>query len=294
MILSKMNFPSLHSLLFPLRKLLCRIPLHFLVVDVGSGGNPYPRANVLLDRPSKSIHRHGKPLVDSKLLILSNSLVMPFRNNAFDFSVCSHVLEHCEDPADFLSELERTSKSGYIETPSPIREQLKPFPIHLLEVGMDSSGLLISFKQAPDGPFSLSSYYEFDSSHPLSLHLLRNPYLLVTRYFWDGHINVQYLNSPPSSSWIKSLESRSPHASFASSLNLSSKVRIRRLFQYFISRVYSLLPSVSIEFYMRNLVQCPKCFSQSFSKVSSSQYSCSSCSSVFIRRSNLAWEYQER
>ena len=67
-----MKLPSFASVRFPLQ-LLLRIPLRSIVIDVGSGGNPYPRANVLLDRSISSVHRYGKPLVDSKLLILSNT-----------------------------------------------------------------------------------------------------------------------------------------------------------------------------------------------------------------------------
>jgi ubiquinone/menaquinone biosynthesis C-methylase UbiE len=42
---------------------------------------------------------------------------LPFRDGAFDFIVCRHVLEHVRDPAAACLELMRVGRHGYIECP---------------------------------------------------------------------------------------------------------------------------------------------------------------------------------
>jgi ubiquinone/menaquinone biosynthesis C-methylase UbiE len=42
---------------------------------------------------------------------------LPFRDGAFDFIFCRHVLEHVADPEAACRELMRVGRSGYIECP---------------------------------------------------------------------------------------------------------------------------------------------------------------------------------
>jgi hypothetical protein len=44
-----LNRLGMERLAWSLRRLHCPVPPEDLVLEVGSGGNPYPRANVLLD-----------------------------------------------------------------------------------------------------------------------------------------------------------------------------------------------------------------------------------------------------
>jgi SAM-dependent methyltransferase len=43
-----------------------------------------------------------------------------YKNKQFDFIFCSHVAEHVSDPKKFCSELMRVGKTGYIEIPLPL------------------------------------------------------------------------------------------------------------------------------------------------------------------------------
>ena len=49
----------------------------------------------------------------------------PYSDSHFDFIYCRHVLEDIQNPDFALSEIFRVSKSGYIETPSPLIEITK-------------------------------------------------------------------------------------------------------------------------------------------------------------------------
>lgn len=55
---------------------------------------------------------------------------IPFKEPAkFDFLYLSHVLEHTPSPQKAAEEINRVADRGYIETPSPFREQLTcPIP----------------------------------------------------------------------------------------------------------------------------------------------------------------------
>lgn len=89
-----------------------------VVVDVGSGHAPVPRADVLVDLfPGETIHRKEPIVVDRPLVVCSVER-LPFVARAFDFAVCNHVLEHVPRPGAAVSELGRIARAGYIETPA--------------------------------------------------------------------------------------------------------------------------------------------------------------------------------
>lgn len=92
------------------------------VLDVGSGYNPDPRAQVLLEkflygstesRYSKNVHvRKGQTL------ICGDIEAMPFVDKAFDAVICRQALEHVDNPALACAELVRVAKSGFITAPN--------------------------------------------------------------------------------------------------------------------------------------------------------------------------------
>ena len=49
---------------------------------------------------------------------------LPFKDNAFDFVIASHVIEHIEDITFFLKEIQRISNKGYIELPTRLGDNL--------------------------------------------------------------------------------------------------------------------------------------------------------------------------
>lgn len=103
------------------------------VLDVGSGHNPHPRANVLLDKHLQdNTERSGKPLkVDKEReFVEGDAESMPFKDKEFDYIIASHIAEHVDNPEKFCKELMRVGKIGYIETPSKFAEILFDEPYH--------------------------------------------------------------------------------------------------------------------------------------------------------------------
>lgn len=97
------------------------------VLDIGGWDKPFNRANFVLDiHPFRTRGFHGsqggdKEFFNKKTWIIhdvSSKNKLPFKNNQFDFVICSHILEDIRDPLWLCSEIKRVSKAGYIEVPS--------------------------------------------------------------------------------------------------------------------------------------------------------------------------------
>lgn len=95
-------------------------------MEVGGGHRPHPRANVVVDKFTDSnFHRSGDlKVLKNQTFLEADGENLPFKDKEFDYVICSHVLEHVENPEKFLAEQFRVAKRGYIETPSLIGEVL--------------------------------------------------------------------------------------------------------------------------------------------------------------------------
>ncbi len=104
----------------------------YKVLEVGPGSNPTKRADVLVEKfLNDDTHRRGGlRIFPHQKLIESDGENLPFRDKEFDYVICSHVLEHANDPVKFISEQMRVAKMGYIEIPSLIGEFLSPKKSH--------------------------------------------------------------------------------------------------------------------------------------------------------------------
>ena len=86
-----------------------------LVLEVGSGDDPCPRADVLVDKylDESSEREANRSLLVDRPLVIAEGEHLPFRDKSFDFVIASHVLEHTDNPRRFLKELVRVSKRGF-------------------------------------------------------------------------------------------------------------------------------------------------------------------------------------
>lgn len=187
--------------LWSLRKLNPKMYARGLSLDVGSGANPHPFADVLLEKYIDNRHRY-KPLVADRPIVLGDATRMPFRAGVFDFSFAFHILEHLEDPASFLNELQRVSKAGYIETPNALYERIQPIPVHLLEIINENGALVIFKKRSELGDDFIAHrnllkiddrWKRFFYSHPGYFH---------SCLYWNGRINYSIINQNQTSDWF--------------------------------------------------------------------------------------------
>lgn len=95
------------------------------VLDIGSGGCPFPHATILVDRfLEMTKHRSEDLVTGEKPLVLADISTLPFKDKSFDFVYCSHVLEHVEDPMKACSEIMRVGYRGFIETPTLSKDMM--------------------------------------------------------------------------------------------------------------------------------------------------------------------------
>lgn len=211
---------GLEGLAWSLRRLHCPVPRGALVLEVGSGGNPYPRANVLLDAYIHTRERHWETLVADRPMVLGRAERLPFRDKAFDFVIAAHVLEHSRDPERFLSELSRVAKAGYIEVPDAFMERINPYLDHRLEVTERGGELLIRKKRGHLADPELVELYTHKAGVVIAGDTMRRfPFHFHVRHYWTGSVRFRVLNpgvdadwpAPPSGtaplapSWRKSL-----------------------------------------------------------------------------------------
>lgn len=99
-----------------------------LVLDIGSGGWPFKRANHLADRyPKQTTHRMDNLVRDKRPFSVIDLEHLPFIDHAYDFIFCSHVLEHLDNPGQAIRELMRVGRRGYIEVPTRLSDVMFNF-----------------------------------------------------------------------------------------------------------------------------------------------------------------------
>ncbi len=112
------------------------------VLEVGSGQNPNPRANVLCDRfVVDATERNEQAARIDRPFVAGDIYRLPFRERAFDYVICSHVLEHLEDPEAAAAELARVAPRGYLETPSGVNEKILSYPFHRWMINEEEGAL---------------------------------------------------------------------------------------------------------------------------------------------------------
>jgi SAM-dependent methyltransferase len=162
------------------------------VLDVGSGAGPFPRADVLCDRfPAPTFHRHGQPLTDDRPLVIGDVTRLPFADGAFDVIICSHLLEHVEDPERAVRELQRVARRGYIECPSANWEKLQGFAFHRWLVTLRDEMLVFEEKRGPIVDPDLRSWFsnlQQELEITGRLWLERRRLGVYVARFWDGEI----------------------------------------------------------------------------------------------------------
>jgi SAM-dependent methyltransferase len=141
---------------------------HHRVLEVGPGGSPHNRSDVLLERrfsTNESAAQRGftDPLVTNKELVFYDGGVFPFKDSEFDYVICSHVVEHVpfDELDQFLSELTRVAKAGYLEFPTIYYDFIYNFKVHITVLLMKDGELNYMSKNESgiDQFFDLQSFF---------------------------------------------------------------------------------------------------------------------------------------
>lgn len=264
---------KLEALAWSFRRVYCPVGKKALVLEVGSGGNPYARSNVLLDAYEHTRERHWAPLISDRPTVLGFVENLPFKDKAFDFVIASHVLEHSTEPEKFLSELQRVAKAGYIETPDAFMERVNPYKDHRLEVTIRDEKLVIRKKIAWQHDAELVELYEHQAKKWLTSETIpKHPFDFHVRYYWQDTINFEVLNPEVDVSW-EAIEDVSTIKQKV--YKTSAKQAVRNILRNILSQKKR---NKNIDLF--DLLRCPNCHSEKLTKLGD-HMSCTSCAKLY-------------
>lgn len=272
---------KLNRIKWALRKLFLPVKRKDLVLDIGSGGHPYPRADILVDRISGAEHRNNYSLITDRITILSDARKLPFKDKSIDFSIASHILEHISNPEVFLKELIRVSKRGYIEVPSALFERLFPYNIHCLEIDKIDDELIIHKKSKPIIDDFMHSFSYLGKNGTLGKIMHENPASFHVRLFWEDKIKYKIINKEVDSSWVESIYFEE-NSEAVTTNKLVNSFTWRNLGDYLATIYYkSIRSSYRNNKVIRNILCCPECYKDL--KISLDELYCSSCNNKYIK-----------
>lgn len=265
-----------------LRRVTLDIAADALVLEVGSGGNPYPRSNVLLDAYEETRERHWDALVHDRPTVLSFGENLPFKDMAFDYVIAAHVLEHTPHPEKFLAELQRVARAGFIETPDAFMERINPYKDHRLEVTVRDEGLLIRKKPSWIYDADLVELYEKRAKAIITRETIpRHAAEFHMRYFWKDKIKFTVVNPQVNANWTPPAADMNAHLPL-----LGIKAKLRLLILGLIRRLFSQ-GGRNAKLDILPLMRCPKCHSEQLERKSDDEIACKGCNSYFKTCHNI-------
>ncbi len=241
------------------RRLHCPVPASALVLEVGSGGSPYFRANVLIDAYAETRERHWAPFITDRPSVLGMGEALPFRDKSFDFVIASHVREHSADPESFLRELQRVAKAGYIETPDAFMERINPYWDHRSEVTVRNGVLEVRKKPAWRFDRELVELYDERAKGLIAGSVIpSNPFTFHTRFYWTDQIPYRIVNPEVDASWSP------PEMSHTTQLQMSLRAKLGR-WGLAMARALLSQRQRNSRVQLAGLLQCPSCHSTELS-----------------------------
>jgi len=168
-----------------------------LILEVGSGSNPWTRSDVLLDRfyvDETGQRGKGDLFVDSRPMLVAAGERLPFKDKVFDYVYCNHVIEHAEDLVSMLKEMSRVGKKGFIECPNPVLERILNEKHHNWYVSNVEETLMIVRKTPENNITTEVDKFYF---HMMGDHFIVRQYWdhFVTRLEWSGEIRFELLEN---------------------------------------------------------------------------------------------------
>ena len=167
------------------------------ILEIGSGHNPKIRSDVLCDKFIDDDTQRGGKIVADRPVVEADGQFLPFADASFDYVICSHVLEHVENPELLISELMRVASRGYIETPSEISERLYGWEYHNWVINLIDGKLIIQ-KNLTNNPFGQLFHTLAARDRNFSKFHAAHHDIFLVKYEWAGKIDYKIL--PPDTS----------------------------------------------------------------------------------------------
>jgi len=136
------------------------------VLEIGPGSTPHKRSNAFLelkfDTPADKVAQRGdvatEPNYNNRPVYYYDNNEFPFKDCQFDYVICSHVVEHVQNPTFFINEIFRVgSGRGYLEYPLAPYDYLYDFDVHLQFIKFDRQSNKMFYLPKEDTPLEYFS-----------------------------------------------------------------------------------------------------------------------------------------
>lgn len=174
------------------------------VLEVGPGALPHPRANVSLDKRFDDADELNAQFglaqrsVELENLVYYDGGAFPFKDNEFDYIICSHVIEHI-DPEElglFFSEMTRVARRGYLEVPNAFYEFICYTHVHKWLIGNDGEQLRFYSKSHLPASRVMDTFrwMFYNCDQDLTQLFPRYREIFFIGFEWEGHVDYTVVN----------------------------------------------------------------------------------------------------
>ena len=174
------------------------------VLEIGPGSSPLPRSDILLDKKFEDKEafkqRGNQPKIEyDRPIYYYDGLNFPFKDNEFDYVICSQVLEHVpiDEFDNFIKEVERVAGRGYIEVPRLFYDYLFNFYEHKWLINFKKGELVlldktkVEFSRIQDVFYLMFKYGVKNNKITLIKDFAD---LFMIGYEWKAQINYRIVN----------------------------------------------------------------------------------------------------
>lgn len=174
-------------------KMKFNIKKNDLVLEIGSGHDPYRRSDILCDRfLFKNKERSEYSLRYDRPLVIAKGEKLPFKNKSFDFIICRQVIEHSKNPFQFIKEIQRVGRRGIIICPRAVREKIFEWKDHHWWITMESGRLIFRPKKNKKENDFFHQLYQKKAF--FRRYCLKHDNFLNIYFFWNKKNKIKVLN----------------------------------------------------------------------------------------------------
>ena len=166
-------------------------PERGLVLEVGPGQAPHPRADVVVDKYVADDFERQGALDVSRPLVVADGQRLPFADRTFAYTLALHVLEHATDPALFAAELSRVAPAGFVQVPTRIAELTFGWPYHPWLIDREGDTLVFRPRNGQRAPVGEVFHQAYADSALLRNWWAANRELLHHSVEWRNELDVR-------------------------------------------------------------------------------------------------------
>ena len=234
-------------------------PRQKLVLDVGAGNNPHPRADVLCEKYLyDDFHRGAGGAATDLPLVVGDASALPFKSDSIDVIVSANTIEHLDDPAGFFVEAGRVAHSGLFTAPSALQEHLRSYIYHPWMIEQQDDTLVF---QAKDRVVINPKVHDFFTKNIMNDNLGLDTFTidhwndLVIDYQWEEKPKLEVKGKP----FIPEIKASTQAEEATPAHELRGVEKIRFGLKLFIRKFIHWLISAQRNIDLADIMACPAC-----------------------------------